>query len=736
MYHDAVMPQRHPFIITGRISQAHRLALMICAWFVLLALVYAAVTPPLEAPDEGSHFLYIHNLLQTGALPVLEDRETVFASGSTQRHHPPLYYLLGAALVAGTQRADADLYLQRNPQAAIGFVADNNHNIHLHPQPAPTGDTGLAVSLLRLYSIALGAGTVWCIYRAGHLATGDPRAGLLAALLTASIPSFIHISASISNDNLVTLLFAAGVCLCLRIWQRGIARLDAIALSLIVGMIALTKTNGLALLAVILGTLALGALRRRFSGRAALAAAGGILAGVTLLAGWWYARNVMLYGDPLALDATLHIWSRGEARLISLFEAQGVWDSFWFTLAHLSLRGPSWLFDLYLPLTMTLAAAGVVLAGVTRPALRLRLAFLGLVAVLVVLALLAASSRINVSQGRILFPGLVAFAPLVIVGWIRLAGYRGGVALALPLALLAILTPAQTIAPAFPRAQMVDAPPATATRIDAHSDGLTLLAYEVHTNPVHPGDLLRLTVYFSGAHPARPLLFVKALDPVTQTVIGGVDTYPAMLPTDSLAADQVYAAPLTFRLGDHGGLVQLDLALGWHAPDTEDGFLPLADASGTALDTLLVAGPTLLSQQPVNPPTYPAEVVYGHAIELVGTSLDLAHAQPGGALHIDLNWRALTPIAEDWTLSIGLLDADGQLAAQADGMPDGYPTSAWVADVVFTDQRTVLLPDDLPPGDYRLYTTWYRLDDGQRLPPEGDQVQGDIYLHPRIIRIQ
>src|SRR5690606_2058543 len=139
------------------------------------------------------------------------DRDTVFASQSTQRHHPPLYYLVGAALVSWTERQDAAAYLDRNPLASIGFVAENNQHVYLHRWPPPTGDTGLAVMLLRLFSIALAAGTVWLVYRAGALAAGDRRAGLLAAGLVVSIPSFIHISASINNDNLVAFLFAAGV---------------------------------------------------------------------------------------------------------------------------------------------------------------------------------------------------------------------------------------------------------------------------------------------------------------------------------------------------------------------------------------------------------------------------------------------------------------------------------------------------------------------------------------------
>jgi hypothetical protein len=67
---------------------ANRIAIVMCLYFVMLTLAYAIQTPIFEAPDEGAHFLYSHNLLQTGELPILEDHDIVFASHAVQRHHP------------------------------------------------------------------------------------------------------------------------------------------------------------------------------------------------------------------------------------------------------------------------------------------------------------------------------------------------------------------------------------------------------------------------------------------------------------------------------------------------------------------------------------------------------------------------------------------------------------------------------------------------------------------------
>ncbi len=724
---------------------SHSPALVICAFFVMLALVYSASTPPFEAPDEGSHFLYIHNLLESGALPVLEDRDTVFASQSTQRHHPPLYYLAGAVLVSWTQRGDVSAYLERNPLASIGFVAENNQNVYLHQWPPPEGDTGIAIGLLRLFSIALAAGTVWFVYRAGTLAADDRYIGLLAAGLTVSLPSFIHISASINNDNLVTFLFAAGVYSCLRIWQRQeITHMDMLVLSLILAGVALAKTNGLALFAVVYGTMLLGAIKGRFSARRALSVVAVSLLAAALLAGWWYMRNMQLYGDPLGLTATLRIWARGgPPQLISWFEAKGVWESFWFILGHFNIRGPEWLFVFYLPLVMLLACAGIVVAFIRRAELRWRLVFLWGVGLLTVLALLAASSRINVSQGRILFPGLVAFAPLVVLGWMMLLGRRLAGLLILPLLVLALIAPVVYLYPAYAGAQIMTTVPDPARRIDAYTDDLALLAYELHGDPVRPGDWLRLTLYIRGAHPENPLLFVKALDPLTQEVVGGLDVYPAMLPTDSLMHDQIYAVPVRFRVGDHSGLLRLKLALGWRVPEADDpgegDFLPLVDANGVPVNTLLVDGPTLLNPAPlVETPQYPADILYGEAIRLVGTTLSTERLRPGEALSVTTFWNAVRAIPDDWTLSLGLLAADGRLEAQADGMPPGYPTSAWVPGTAFTDTRTLLLPENTLPGVYRLYSAWYNPLDSQRLRPTGTGADPNahLYLHPALILVE
>lgn len=721
----------------------HRAVLSVCASFLLLTLVYAAVTPPFEAPDEGSHFLYMHNLLLERALPILEDRDTVFASQSVQRHHPPLYYLIGALLISTTSRADADAYLQRNPLASIGFVTGQNENVYLHPLPAPNGDTGTAITLLRLYSITLATGTLWLTVQIGRLASGSFGVGLLAGVIAASIPSFIHISASINNDNLVTLLFALGTYGCLRVWVHGrIARGDVLILALACAGAALTKITGLALLGVVFGTLLFGAWRRRFSWRTAFICAGVVLLGMALIAGWWYLRNWQLYGDPLALNATRRIWARGgPPQLISLFELKGVSDSFWYVLGHLNIRGPEWLFSLYLPLVALMGVIGSSLALLRLPVLRWRIVFLLGVLLLVFAALLVSSSRINVSQGRILYPALPALATLLALAWHRLLR-RWAILPALPLIALAVTAPA-ALADSFRPAQIVSDLPANVRRIDATAGGLALVAYTLDSPHSTPGDTLRLTLYVQGRHPDNPALFVKALHPPTGAVLGGVDSYPGMMPTAAIREDWLYAVPVDFPINAASSPdlthAQLQLALGWQiigADDADNVILPLADANGNPVDNLLVAGATFTNPLLVIPaPPFATDAVFGGAARLIGYALDKTQIAAGEVLNVSLAWQAVGMISEDWTITVGLLNSEGRLIAQQDTPPAGYPTSTWLPAPAFSRDYALAIPPDTPAGDHRLYIGMYRAD-LSRVQPVGAGVVGDVYMHPTPIMIE
>ncbi|MCA9905425.1 MAG: DUF2142 domain-containing protein, partial [Anaerolineae bacterium] len=469
-----------------RFSRYDAAALVIALGFMVITIAYSRATPIFEPPDEAAHFLYAHNILTEGRLPLLEDRASVFASQSTQRHHMPLYYLISAVLISGTDRSDIADFLHPSPLGSTGVVTLNNQNVYLHSLDLAPDATMRAVFILRGFSMLLAVGTLLLIYH-GVTLLFSPAVGVTAMFLTASIPTFIFISGSISNDNLTTFLFTAGVVWCIHAWKN--ARLsigNAVLIGVILGGIALSKHNGLALFGVIGVFVIGGVLARRWTwsaGLRTLAIAGGLAA---VLAGWWYLRNLQLYGDIFAIGASAAIWGRGDSINVTpqrvLAEAQGIYYSFWMTLGYLNITGPWWLFPYTFVIVIgALIGAARLLRRAIRQRQRATLFALGLCALViagVIAAQLVTTRSIASSQGRILFPGLIAFTAVIVVGWRALIPRRWVPLLIVPIAVAALTGPTVYLAEAYRPLTVVDALPASAHPIAAAAEELDLVGYE------------------------------------------------------------------------------------------------------------------------------------------------------------------------------------------------------------------------------------------------------------------
>lgn len=752
------------------------LPLLVLAYFIIGVLMYAAATPIFESPDEASHFLYAHNLHNTGQLPILEDRATVFASRAVQRHHPPLYYVIGSLLLTGTTRDNLPAYLQENPFAHYGTIAANNANVLLHPLQPPSGDTMHAAWRLRVLSLLFACGTLWCIYRVGCMAFGR-SVGLLAMFLAASIPSFVSISGSINNDNAVTFFYSAGIAWAVWVWQkRTIHTRDMLIIGAILAGAALSKITGLTLMGfiglVLLGGLVTGRFTKNtihqtptsvpMSDLLWLVVKTGLIAGlcVGVLAGWWYLRNLQLYGDPLALAATNTIWGRSaptDPRQV-MSEAWGVWESFWLVLGHYNVRGPNWVYPV---LTVLSVMGGVgLIIQVWRNTVGVRhlvplqmhdakkwpfILMLLSAIVIVVGALIVATRSINVSQGRILFPALAAFCPLLALG---LRGWgRWAVWGLVPLMIAHIITPFAILGPAFSPPRAIATLPDDVIAVQAGAEGLHLLGYRIKPDTMTPDDSVQVRVYIKGRHAADPALYLKIVDPLTLVPIGGADVYPGMTPSSQLDPNQMYEVAFTLPINRARltGLTprRLDLVMGWRLlgddPINDTG-TPLlwTLADGSQSDGLRVEGPTLIDPDYKAPvPAQTVGVVYGSAFELVGYSVSPSTVSTGQSVSITLVWRSLGPMSEDWTLALGLLDAEGHVIAQADGPLPGYPTSVWRTGVMTEDMRTIIIPSETVPGDLRLFIGWYRpTDANQRLTAKGFGIDNDLYLSPPVVTVK
>ncbi|MCC6904840.1 MAG: hypothetical protein IT326_03290 [Anaerolineae bacterium] len=82
-----------------------------------------------------------------------------------------------------------------------------------------------------------------------------------------------------------------------------------------------------------------------------------------------------------------------------------------------------------------------------------------------------------------------------------------------------------------------------------------------------------------------------------------------------------------------------------------------------------------------------------------------------------LNWQVETPPAVPYTVFVHMLNLDGTLIAQHDGQPEaGYrPAMTWQPGETIPDCHALLLPGDLPSGEYRLVAGLYHPANGERL---------------------
>ncbi|MCL5025366.1 MAG: hypothetical protein M1531_02565, partial [Chloroflexi bacterium] len=158
--------------------------------------------------------------------------------------------------------------------------------------------------------------------------------------------------------------------------------------------------------------------------------------------------------------------------------------------------------------------------------------------------------------------------------------------------------------------------------------------------------------------------------------------------------------------------------------------LPLV-GQGQKGSTIILGSVKVAALTSAAPPQlpHPLDIRLGEHIRLLGFDAGMQPApDPVGRprLAVTIAWQAADAPPADYTVFVQLLNADGQLVAQADAMPQGglNPTGSWEAGETVVDEHTISLPPDLPPGRYRLIAGMYLVETGERLPVAG----GDNYV--------
>ncbi len=415
---------------------SHRLVFAsILAIYFALVLIYSASVPLGEAPDEAPHFSVMVYIARHADLPVGPEEHEGF--------QPPLYYILGATIASLFDLSR--FYIIANSDYDLGDpLAPKNLLLHTSDEIFPFAGWAKAWWLVRVLSMFCGAITLWAIYQLGLLLyPNDPVVGLGAATFTAFTPYFLFMSGLANNDNLATALSAVTILMISFGLTRKVRKpaLFAFYLGLLWGLGVMSKVS-LLVLGIPVGLLALKMARGSGKGWLGnfivLALLSG--AGMLLVAGWWFIRNFILYGDPLGWQLILQANALRTGPLNwkdLLWLARGLYRSWW--LAWIGISLPNWLYWL-LGLIPLLALIGW-LRG--RPLGSAPL-FWGIM-VLYVCGVIAGlikwtATVLGTDQARLLYPALPVFSLFVAAG-LRKWGKGLLAAIIFALLLLAMVSP-------------------------------------------------------------------------------------------------------------------------------------------------------------------------------------------------------------------------------------------------------------------------------------------------------
>jgi hypothetical protein len=363
--------------------------------FIVLGAIYASVTPLFEVSDELWHYPMVKTLADGNGLPV--QNPTNPGPWRQEGSQPPLYYMLMAFATRWIDTSDIDQVRWINPHADNGIITlDGNNNIivHTYREAWPWRGTTLAVRLIRLLSVLLGAGTVYFTYRlALELAPEQKAFAFAAAAFVAFTPMFIFVSASVNNDNLAIFLSAAALWLLARWLREPPSSLgwSHILLGLILGGAALSKESALGLFPLAGGVILWdGGSRLKAQGpRPKVQPPSSVLRPPSFVFGpsslvlcpssfvlrlftvfstaaitsfWWYWRNYQLYGDWLGWNKFVETVGRRPhpATFAQLWgERIGFVQAYWGLFGGVSVPMPNWTY-LVLNGVMGLAFIGLV----------------------------------------------------------------------------------------------------------------------------------------------------------------------------------------------------------------------------------------------------------------------------------------------------------------------------------------------------------------------------------------
>ena len=707
--------------------------------FVGVSLAYSVVNPLHEATDELRHYRFVRYIVTEHALPVQAEKGC-----RTQAHHPPLYYAAAALLTGWVDTGRPVCYeLPQNSFWDYRYweVGTDNKNQYLHgaDEAWPWHGEALAAHLARALNVLIGAGVVWLTWAIARAIWRErPYLAVGAAAFVAFNPMFDFMSGAINNDIIAALAGAAVTLGCVRLLrdEGGLSRRWGVILGVLFGLALLSKFN-LAAIALTIEVAVTWTAWRKKQWRQWWQANIAIALTTLLIAGGWFVRNQILYGEPTGVRELTELWGvrdPADSWGVAIFELPYMWTSLWGRFGYGQIPLPQVIYDGLWWLAL-FATAGLALPLLRRrPDLRQAGFPLAVLALNVVLFFSVIFYYLLISpagpMGRFFFPaqpslaillffGLSQWWELAAGGWLLVAGRwrqgnrqslivnrqflfailaNGGM---LALSLVALF---DYLAPAYARPSSfadADVPNVINAQFDSF---VTLRGYEVAETAVTPGGYIDLKLYWevNATPPGNYLLFVHLEDAVG--MVAQRDTHPGLgnfqsslwQPGDRFVESIRLYLPETAYAPETA-----TLSVGLYAP-VEGYRLGITAADGTGLGDALPLAQIAIQPNAGKYPN-PQNQNFNDQIKLVGYAYDRRVLATGEPLTLRLYWEGLQNVPPDYQIEVALRRPPGEAWEQVWGMTTRLlpPTDSWqVGYVVITEH---VLETAVPPGEYLIH---------------------------------
>lgn len=281
--------------------------------------------------------------------------------------------------------------------------------------------------------------------------------------------------------------------------------------------------------------------------------------------------------------------------------------------------------------------------------------------------------------------------------------------------------------------QRLYVPPPLSHPLEANfANRVKLLGYDLGANRAEPGGGIPLTLTWQALDWMGQdyTVFVRLLA-ADQTAHGGRDRLPQEgYRTLYWAPGEIIVDPFGVPVAENApeGIYTISIGL-YQQVGQQAVSLPLVQ-DGQLLDVTSVSlGPVKIGRTPADftvaaaNPQVALDRPFGDGPNLTLLGYDLARttAEDRPALRLTLYWRSEAPLPVDYTTFVHLRNPAGQVVAQQDQPPlhGAYPTSLWDPGEIIADEVVLLLPPELPAGQYSLAVGLYDFYTGSRLTVPG-----------------